>query len=440
MNTEELRIIKETVSNFEAQCYSNITMPILEMLDKIFLSNSVSFNANTTPPATSKDVEHHIILSSTLKSLSSLLEHYDQTKSKHQTNDGDDDITNDKIVNNQHAYKIAETILQKDSSNSTLLQSLFQLSVVTNNSVYDHINSITRTDNAVTTIELFESKALLLRQRLQSLKKKWTNHVMNNVGGKEKNMEGKVEGDSIVVDNESSPVDMAKPTTNNNNNNEEEDQDGDLSNNNNNNNNIFDADQQMANELAAIQAMHNEHDADDLMVGMDITSLQAPPAEMVDELMAMGFPEEWCVTALRENGNDMVSASTWIVDNLDMLSQLRHEECDEEDDDDDASDDDDDDDDDDDEEDDEDDSDNEDQTLNKHMESEQHLLDATNRLHSNTMVDDDLSYENYFPNDATQEIICTTNIHSKVILLDMAVVLVWANLRLWYLVYPFVIL
>ena len=58
---------------------------------------------------------------------------------------------------------------------------------------------------------------------------------MNNVGGKEKNMEVKVEGDSIVVDNESSPVDMAKPTTNNNNNNEEEDQDGDLSNNNNNN-------------------------------------------------------------------------------------------------------------------------------------------------------------------------------------------------------------
>ena len=47
---------------------------------------------------------------------------------------------------------------------------------------------------------------------------------------------------------------------------------------------------------------------------------------------------------MRENGNDMVSASTWIVDNLDMLSQLRHEECDEEDDDDDASDDDDDDD------------------------------------------------------------------------------------------------
>ena len=31
MNTEELRIIKETVSNFEAQCYSNITIPMLEI-------------------------------------------------------------------------------------------------------------------------------------------------------------------------------------------------------------------------------------------------------------------------------------------------------------------------------------------------------------------------------------------------------------------------
>ena len=75
------------------------------------------------------------------------------------------------------------------------------------------------------------------------------------------------------------------------------------------------------------------------------------------------------------------------------------------------------------------------------MESEQHLLDATNRLHSNTMVDDDLSYENYFPNDATHVNMYEHHYYwRKVILLDMAVVLVWANLRLWYLVYPFVIL
>ena len=44
-----------------------------------------------------------------------------------------------------------------------------------------------------------------------------------------------------------------------------------------------------------------------------------PPAEMVEELMTMGFPREWCITALREKENDMVDASTWIVDNLDFL-------------------------------------------------------------------------------------------------------------------------
>ena len=36
----------------------------------------------------------------------------------------------------------------------------------------------------------------------------------------------------------------------------------------------------------------------------------------------MGFPEEWCVMALNEKGNDVVNASTWIVDNLDLLSNM----------------------------------------------------------------------------------------------------------------------
>ena len=36
----------------------------------------------------------------------------------------------------------------------------------------------------------------------------------------------------------------------------------------------------------------------------------------------MGFPEQWCSLALRENGNDIILASSWIVDNLDMLSQF----------------------------------------------------------------------------------------------------------------------
>jgi hypothetical protein len=53
---------------------------------------------------------------------------------------------------------------------------------------------------------------------------------------------------------------------------------------------------------------------------------------MIEELMTMGFPREWCITALREKQNDMVDASTWIVDNLDFLgaSMLEEEEEEEE--------------------------------------------------------------------------------------------------------------
>jgi len=43
-------------------------------------------------------------------------------------------------------------------------------------------------------------------------------------------------------------------------------------------------------------------------------------AHLVNELVAMGFPEEWCAIALRIQGHDLIAASTWIVDNLDMLS------------------------------------------------------------------------------------------------------------------------
>ncbi|DBA04539.1 TPA: hypothetical protein N0F65_011087 [Lagenidium giganteum] len=46
-------------------------------------------------------------------------------------------------------------------------------------------------------------------------------------------------------------------------------------------------------------------------------------AEFVDELMLMGFPEEWCIMALKQTENDIVSASAWIVDNLEYLSKLQ---------------------------------------------------------------------------------------------------------------------
>ena len=60
-----------------------------------------------------------------------------------------------------------------------------------------------------------------------------------------------------------------------------------------------------------------DEDDDDALVHLDV------PVELVQELMVMGFPEEWCAMALREKNNDIVNASAWIVDNLDMLSSLR---------------------------------------------------------------------------------------------------------------------
>ena len=44
--------------------------------------------------------------------------------------------------------------------------------------------------------------------------------------------------------------------------------------------------------------------------------------DLVDELASMGFPESWCNIALKENHGDMAAASSWIVDNLEMLSTL----------------------------------------------------------------------------------------------------------------------
>lgn len=46
-------------------------------------------------------------------------------------------------------------------------------------------------------------------------------------------------------------------------------------------------------------------------------------AEFVEELMLMGFPEEWCILALKQTENDIVCASAWIVDNLEYLSRLQ---------------------------------------------------------------------------------------------------------------------
>ena len=57
---------------------------------------------------------------------------------------------------------------------------------------------------------------------------------------------------------------------------------------------------------------HHHHHHDTTIISTDLQ----------EQLMMMGFPEDWCAMALRENDNDIISASSWIVDNLDMLTGL----------------------------------------------------------------------------------------------------------------------
>ena len=50
------------------------------------------------------------------------------------------------------------------------------------------------------------------------------------------------------------------------------------------------------------------------------SSVAADP-QLVHDLMDMGFAEQWCVYALQAHENDLMAASTWIVDNLPALQQ-----------------------------------------------------------------------------------------------------------------------
>lgn len=52
-------------------------------------------------------------------------------------------------------------------------------------------------------------------------------------------------------------------------------------------------------------------------------NLCEPSPELVEDLMIMGFPEAWCILGLKERQNDFEGASNWIIDNLDMLSNMQ---------------------------------------------------------------------------------------------------------------------
>ncbi|OQR90075.1 HECT E3 ubiquitin ligase [Achlya hypogyna] len=66
-----------------------------------------------------------------------------------------------------------------------------------------------------------------------------------------------------------------------------------------------------------------DEDGDDEDDDEDDEDDAAVRPELVEELSLMGFPEDWCVMALKHTGNDILSASAWIVDNLDYFNSLQ---------------------------------------------------------------------------------------------------------------------
>eukprot|EP00501_MAST-03F_sp_TOSAG23-6_P001962 GSMAST32.ASY1.ANO1.2046.1 assembled CDS len=74
--------------------------------------------------------------------------------------------------------------------------------------------------------------------------------------------------------------------------------------------------------------VHNDNDdnGDSMIKGSENEpKTEFAPIELVHELMVMGFPKDWCNLALKESNNDIAGASTWIIDNLDLLSLRTHE-------------------------------------------------------------------------------------------------------------------
>ena len=81
--------------------------------------------------------------------------------------------------------------------------------------------------------------------------------------------------------------------------------------------------EQGAEEDATAAQQNVEETRETLLSDMEIgTGHVSPKSDLIEQLMQMGFREEWCALALRENSNDVEYASTWIVDNLDFLTNL----------------------------------------------------------------------------------------------------------------------
>ncbi|CEG36120.1 hect e3 ubiquitin [Plasmopara halstedii] len=80
-------------------------------------------------------------------------------------------------------------------------------------------------------------------------------------------------------------------------------------------------------QLDANEEEYEDEDEDEIFDGTDGENDEEDEDEsqfeLVEELMLMGFPEDWCILALKQTENDIVNASAWIVDNLEYLSKLQ---------------------------------------------------------------------------------------------------------------------
>lgn len=268
MNTEELRAVPETDCPYDSRSFEGISNATVDALLPLLKRYSET-EAGLIDPLSA------ITFSSTLKSICGML-------------------------HSVQGIKTAGGILERG-----LLKYLMKIAV---NTEVDSAMEKDQSDGSVTALEVLECKAVQLRQRLFQIQNKITEGIITKDSEPEKTKIVDQKGEVPTVpasDNNVSEMEKVDLTH------------LDLA-----------SDDNPAEEGFPSAYSMDTSQSDKSLASVAVQdTIMNPPTAMVDELMAMGFPEEWCVTALRENDNDMVSASTWIVDNLDMLSQLRHEDC-----------------------------------------------------------------------------------------------------------------
>ena len=84
-------------------------------------------------------------------------------------------------------------------------------------------------------------------------------------------------------------------------------------------------------DMEVINAMESGTGADNILNALESQGMHhghgsaSPPSELIKQLEDMGFRSSWCNLALRESGNDVAFASSWILENEQFLENLESE-------------------------------------------------------------------------------------------------------------------